>query len=144
VSNDGVAASESSNLTHLLANYVPADQLCGQPDQWLRRVCRPEISDRSWSDTCFLAPTLDYYWVLGECPENTMCQNTFTSGADSKETIICSERPVNNNQPEADQQSGVYKISNADGSSAKNFTVPVDLETNLADASVNALIEGTN
>jgi len=72
-----------------------------------------------------------------------MCQNGLTHDPVPKETIICVERPAQNIQPAADKQLGVFRISNGNGAAPKAYTVTVDLETNLADASVNALIEGT-
>lgn len=135
MSNGSAVAGELLNLTHSLANYVPADQLCDQPAQWVHRVCQTGISDCAWSDTCCTNPArMIFEWKVGMCLVNTMCQNTFTSSPGSKEFINCVDHPYNNNVLAPDQQSGVYSVGNIGNPNPAERIVSVAVQTNLADA----------
>lgn len=138
-------AGQLLNLTHPLAKCVniPPDQLCDNPGDWVRRECVTGLSDLEWEDTC-LPDHGSIYWRVGECTDDTMCQNTLTQDLGDEEpveTISCIERPRNNSQVAPDEQSGVYGVSNTSHSSHSR-TVSVIVETNLVDATVSGLVEG--
>jgi len=73
-----------------------------------------------------------------------MCQATLTSDNPPSDTIICIDRPINNTQLAPDQQSGVYVVTNAGNSNPAQRIVSVGIQTNLADATVAAYMEGTD
>src|ERR1700733_7761664 len=54
VSNGGLAAGQSLNLTNSLAKrvYKPPGQLCTKPGDWFSRKCLSHVDDSSWIDTC--------------------------------------------------------------------------------------------
>jgi hypothetical protein len=85
---------------------------------------------------------MEFEYVTGACPENTMCQDTFTSDNPPRETIACIKRPTSQTQLEPGEQSGVYSVSNAGSNEPAQRIVSVKIETNLVDASVSALLEG--
>lgn len=141
LSESSVAAGESLNLTTRASlarrNYVPPDQLCNAPTQWAARECFTQSGDRSWADIC--NPNAPYI-KFGRCPQNKMCQNTIISGTVPIHTINCVDRPAGPNQLAPDQQSGVIVVNGA--SSVAQRVVSVQLQENLADASVSAFLEG--
>jgi hypothetical protein len=150
VSRGGVAAGQSLKLMHSLAKrvYIPPDQLCDNPDDWVSRECVTGLSDLEWEDNCHTDADVIYLRV-GECPEDTMCQNTLVQDENDEEpieTISCISRPRNNNVVAPDQQSGVSRLSNTSSgeSGPSQRTLSVMVETNLVDATVSGLVEATD
>jgi hypothetical protein len=131
---------ESLNLTHQLVkrDYIPPDQLCDAPAHWVRRVCRTEFGDRAWSDSCRV---VDFYWRMGACPLNTMCQNTLADNG-LKQTINCVDRPTTSSRSAPDHQCGVYKAGNRGSTDPAERIISVTLDSNYADATVSAFMEG--
>jgi hypothetical protein len=132
------------DLMHLtVAKNIPQND-CPRGTEWHSRNCEPWVSDRAWEDFCHIIGTtdpMDFEYVTGACPENTMCQDTFTS--DNIETVACLKRPTTQTQLEPGEQSGVYKITNAHSVPAQRI-ISVKIEKDLAHASVSALMEGVS
>jgi len=72
-----------------------------------------------------------------------MCQNTLADNG-IKQTINCVDRPTSSSQSAPDQQCGVYPASNAGSTDPAQRIISVTLDSNFADASVSALMEGTD
>jgi hypothetical protein len=143
VSKDNVI--RSLNLTHSLAkrDYVPSDQKCSQPSQWLSRICRPTISDRTWEDKCLftLGQMSTITYVLSSCDVDKMCMNILTPEPNSKHTIECIDRPSGVTVSGPQQQTGVFRVSRAlDG--PEQHGVPVPVLGAISQASVSAFMEG--
>jgi hypothetical protein len=143
LSADGVADGKSLNLrTNSVVNYVPGDQKCPQASQWYGRECRPNRGDRTWYDVCRDSPGQNvFYTGPGTCPEKTMCQDTITQDPEFRDTVICIERPTDTTQVHPNQQVGLHMVEGS-GSTDAQYVVSVEIESNLAHASVTALIEG--
>jgi len=146
VSNGGVADSQPLNLTHSLAkrDYIPGDQKCSQPSQWLSRTCRPTISDRTWEDKCLITfghmSIISY--VVSSCPVNQLCTNILSPEPNPKHTIACIDRPSGVTDVNPNQQTGVFRVGRAlDGTGER--IVPVPVLGYISHASVSAFLEGT-
>jgi len=136
------------NLTHALAkrDYVPVDQLCNEPTDWLSRNCLSSQLDQVWLDNC-MDDQEDEYSKLGICPPGTMCMNTYSPPPDYFPTIICMIRPLGpagnpSGNPPANGQAGLYQVSNANDSTAVERIVSVELGKDVLAGAVSALIEG--
>jgi hypothetical protein len=141
----GVDTGES--LTPVIARYIPSDQKCTQISQWYARRCTTSLGDQGWVDVCRYNPdAVPFYMVDGSCPSNTMCQNILAyspTDVGPVETIGCVPRPSHRSQVIPRRQTGVYTVKNPSNTGSSQQTVSVTLETNLAGASVAALMEGT-
>lgn len=87
---------------------------------------------------------MDFEYVTGTCPENTMCQDTFTLDIPPRETIACIKRPTTKDHLEPGEQSGVYTVTNEDSTVPAQHIVSVKIGTNLEHATVSALLEGVS
>jgi hypothetical protein len=128
-----------------MERYIPENQRCLEPSQWISRQCLPKTgSDLLWVDLCRSNPGVDlFYTEEATCSPHKMCQNTRIQDADDPDpidTIVCVPRPTNNNLLVPGVQTGVYAVDNGRNS---QHTVSVKLETTLAGATVAALMEGT-
>jgi hypothetical protein len=136
-----VTGGESLNLR--TNSVAPEDQKCPQVSQWHGRVCHPEQGDRAWEDICRHEGLYTYYMRPGMCPEDTMCQTIMNvpNEPDPRDTISCVPRATNRNQLDPNRQIGVYMVQGSSAGPAQR-RVSVKLETDLAGASVSALLEG--
>jgi hypothetical protein len=146
-SEEGVAAGQSLNLTHALAkrDYVPVDQLCDEPEDWLSRSCFSVLLDQAYLDTCMYE---NLEWKLGSCPPGTMCMNTYSPPPDVSPTIICMIRPLGpagnpSGNPPANGQVGYQQVSNVGNTAPVERIVSVELEKAVRVGAVSAFIEGT-
>jgi hypothetical protein len=147
LSEGSIYVGESLNprLAMAMARYIPDNQRCLEPSQWVSRQCFPDDgSDRLWVDLCRSNPGVDDFYVeAAMCSAHKMCQNTKIQNDDDPkpvDTIVCIPRPTGNNLLVPGVQTGVYVVDN---SSNPQHTVSVRLETNLPGATVAALMEGT-
>jgi len=150
VSEEGVVAGQSLNLTHALAKreYVPVDQLCDEPEDWLSRSCFSAQGDRAYVDTC-MNEDLDETWMLGRCPVGTICMNTFSPPPEYDPTIICMIRPLAlagnpSGNPPANGQVGCQQVSNAGNGAPVERMVSVELGKAVTAGAISAYIEGND
>lgn len=141
-----VSAGQLLNLAHSLVKRIdiPTDVLCDSPAHWASRACVTGLPDREWEDTC-ISDDGDIHWRTGECPDDTMCQNTLTQDSTDDvpvETISCIQCPQQNRLVAPDEQSGVFAASDTSTAGPSWHTVTVTVETNLVDATVSGLVEG--
>ncbi|KIM86070.1 hypothetical protein PILCRDRAFT_333260 [Piloderma croceum F 1598] len=150
-SEAGLAAGQSLNLTHALAkrdsDYVPVDQLCNVPEDWLFRNCFSAYLDKVYVDECM--DDYEVYWKLGSCPQGTMCMNTFGPPPDYIPTIICLNIPLGpagnpSGNPPANGQVGYQQVSNAGNAAPVECIVSVELENDVTAGAVSAIIEGND
>jgi hypothetical protein len=134
---------QSLNLAHSLAkrDFVPPDQRCSNPANWVSRRCILGSDDRAWQDECvtrFGAATITTY-VISSCPVNTMCSNTLSPEPDYRLIIACINRPEGQVERPPNRQTGVFRVG-SDFTQVHTVLVPV--LGLLARATVSALIEG--
>jgi hypothetical protein len=138
-STGGVAARESLNSRgQPVGVYRPADQKCDEITEWNSRNCHPNEGDDIWFDYCKRASG-SFYARQGRCAADKMCEDRKIQ---DKETIACVDRASSSNQVGPDQQIGVEIVQNGDALNAAERIVSVQVQSNLADATVAALIEG--
>jgi hypothetical protein len=142
-----VAPRHSLNLTHSLAKreYVPADQACAAPEEWVYRNCVSEISDREWLDTCDDNEG-NPYWVYGRCPEDKICMDTYSIPPDSIPTISCIDRPTQKDETQQapkKMQTGVIAVGKPFQPGSTSHIQSVPIVQAMQGASITALLEGT-
>ena len=128
-------------VNHLYSgvNAVPADQLCDQASQWVKRICNTEAGDRGWWDACRYYPISGYgYYRSGICPIFTMCQNGWTQSLPRRMIISCVPVADNPYVITPGLQTGYEWVA----AQFNQHTVSVEVRGNMADASVASVIEG--
>lgn len=124
------------------SRYIPSDNQCTGSSGWESRVCwNLDGGDGEWSDLC-----TNNYAMQGWCTSTEMCRDIFVQGKGDttpKRTITCVPRATQKSEVLPGRQIGVIVVKNGAAAGTQKHVISVPVTTNLASASVSAVLEGT-